>query len=214
MAGNAEFQDSLSLRELIVNSGTNELFYDGNLDEERAICWTRLSSDGTTFTLAVSNGFDIWRATFEKQDLIAQRELSELDNLKKFLDVIKYAFDSLSVSLVKVGNKIILQCCGQKTTLNFDLFEAKINDRKAELQYMLFHLTDRVKELKKSLTEANDALEIGRQKEKSGSEMQGFGFEPIRKSGPSVNLRRKQQGSSLLNPNSKKAKRAKGISFE
>ncbi|CAB4023310.1 PAXX isoform X2 [Paramuricea clavata] len=210
----AEFQDSLSLRELIVKSDTNELFYDGNLDGERGICWTRISSDGATFILAATNGFDIWRATFEKQDLIAQCELSELEDLEKFLYIIKYAFECLSVSLVKVGNKIILQCSGQKNTLNFDLFEAKINDKKTELRYMVFHLTDKVKELRKSLTDANDAIEMGRQKEKHGSETQGFGFEPVRKGGPSVNLRRKQQGSSLVNPNSKKAKRAKGISFE
>ena len=130
------------------------------------------------------------------------------------MDVIKYAFDSLSVSIVKVGNKVILQCCGQKTTLNFDLFETKIHDRKAELQYMLFHLTDRVQELKNSLKEASNALEKKQQKDKDGSEMQGFGFEPARKTLPSLNQRRKLQGSSLVNPNSKKLKRAKGISFE
>ena len=203
---------SLPLQELILSSGTNELFYDGNLDGERLICWTRLSN--ARFILAATNGCDIWRATFDNQDLLAQCEVNEVDNLEKFLDVIKYAFDSLSVSWVKVGNKIILQCCGQKTTLNFDLFEAKIHDKKADLQYMLFHLTDKVKELRNSLTEANNALEKEQQKDKNGSEVQGFGFEPAWKSLPSVSQRRKLQGSSLVNPNSKKSKRAKGISFE
>ena len=203
---------SLPLQELILNSGTNELFYDGNLDGERLICWTRLSNN--TFILVATNGCDIWRATFENQDLLTQFEQSEVENLEKFLDVIKYAFDSSSVSVVKVGNKIILQCCGQKTTLNFDLYEAKIYDKKAELQYMLFHLTDKVKELENSLTEANNALEKEQQKDKDGSEMRGFGFEPARKTLPSLNQRRKLQGSSLVNPNSKKSKRAKGISFE
>ena len=203
---------SLTLQELIVNSGTNELFYDGNVDGERVICWTRLISD--TFILAATNGFDIWKATFEKQDLSTQCELSEVENLEKFLDVMKYAFDSSSVSLVKVGKKIILQCSGQKTALNFDLFEAKINDKKSELQYMFFHLTDEVRELKKSLTEAKDELEKGRQTDQDGSTEQGFGFEPARKAVHGVNQRRKLQGSSLLNPNSKKAKKAKGISFE
>ena len=203
---------SLPLQELILNSGTNELFYDGNLDGERLICWTRLSN--TAFILAATNGCDIWRGTFENQDLLAKCELSEVENLEKFLDIIKYAFESLAVSLVKVGNKIILQCCRQKTALNFDLFEAKIHDKKAELQYMLFHLTDKVKELKNSLTEANNALEKEQQKDKDGLEMQGFGFEPARKTLPSINQRRKLQGSSLVNPNSKKSKRAKGISFE
>ena len=203
---------SLPLQELILNSGTNELFYDGNLDGERLICWTRLSN--TALILAATNGCDIWRGTFENQDLLAKCELSEVENLEKFLDIIKYAFESLAVSLVKVGNKIILQCCPQKTALNFDLFEAKIHDKKAELQYMLFHLTDKVKELKNSLTEANNALEKEQQKDKDGLEMQGFGFEPARKTLPSINQRRKLQGSSLVNPNSKKSKRAKGISFE
>jgi hypothetical protein len=203
---------SLTLQELIVNSGTNELLYDGNVDGERVICWTRLISD--TFILAATNGFDIWKATFEKQDLSTQCELSEVENVEKFLDVMKYAFDSSSVSLVKVGKKIVLQCSGQKTALNFDLFEAKINDKKSELQYMFFHLTDEVRELKKSLTEAKDELEKGRQRDQNGSAERGFGFEPARKAVPGVNQRRKLQGSSLLNPNSKKAKKAKGISFE
>jgi hypothetical protein len=203
---------SLTLQDFIVNSGTNELFYDGNVDGERVICWTRLCSD--TFILAATNGFDIWKATFEKQDLSTQCELSEVENLEKFLDVMKYAFDSSSVSLVKVGKKIILQCSGQKTAINFDLFEAKINDKKSELQYMFFHLTDEVRELKKSLTEAKDELEKGRQRDQNGSAERGFGFEPARKAVPGVNQRRKLQGSSLLNPNSKKAKKAKGISFE
>ena len=215
MAAKSEkVQDNLLLREIIENSNTNRLFYAGNLDSERAICWTRLSNDGATFTIAVSNGFDIWRTTFEKQDLLGQCELSEADDLETFLSIIKYAFDSLGVSLLKVGNKVILQCCGQKTTLNFDLFEAKINDKKSELRYIMFHLTDTVKELKNSLKETNEALEIQQQKGEDSTNVQGFGFEPVRKSGMTGNLRRKPQGSSLLNPSSKKSKRAKGINFE
>ena len=214
MATCLESPDNISLQEIVVNSGTNELFYDGNLDGGRAIGWTRLINNGSTFVLAASNGFDIWRTTFEKGDLIAQCELSELDNLESFLDCIKYSFESSTVTLVQVGSKVILQCPGQKTTLNFDLFEAKINDKKTELRYMLFHLTDKVKELKASLKDVNEKLEIGRQKEKDLSDTQGFGFEPVRKGGPSVNRKQKLQGSSLVNPNSKRSKRPKGINFE
>ena len=83
-----------------------------------------------------------------------------------------------------------------------------------QLQYMLFHLIDKVKELKHSLKEANNALEKEQQKDNYGLEMQGSGFEPARKTLPSLNQRRKLQGSSLVNLNNKKSKRAKGISFE
>lgn len=210
MAANTE----LSLQELAVNSGTSELFYEGSLSEDRAICWSRLSKDGSTYILAASNGFDIWRATFDKQELIFQCEINELQDLPTYMEILKYAFENLTVSLVKVGSKVILQCDGLKSTLNFDLFEAKIIDKKAEMRYMLFHLTDKVKELQKLLTEANDVLELRRQNHKDGSDIQAFGFEPVRKSGMSANLRRKPQGSSLVNPNSKKTRKAKGISFK
>ena len=214
MAASLASADNISLQEIVVNSGTNELFYDGNLDEGRALSWTRLTNKGSTFVLAASNGFDIWKATFEKIDLIAQCESSGLDSLAIFMDCLKYSFDSSTISLVRVGSKVILQCTGQKTAINFDLFEAKINDKKTELQYMLFHLTDKVKEMKASLTEANEKVEMARQKEKDISDIHGFGFEPVRKAGPSVNRKQKPQGTSLVNPNSKKSKRPKGISFE
>ncbi|XP_028393947.1 uncharacterized protein LOC114518200 [Dendronephthya gigantea] len=204
----------LPLREIIANCGAKEFFHDGNLDGDRAVCWARLSNDGASYIIAASNGFDIWRVSFEKYDLVTQYESSEVDNLEKFLDVIKYAFESSTLSLVKVGNKVILHCPGEKNSLNFDLYEAKINDKKSELHYIMFNLTDKVKELRKTLTEANEALEMGREKERNSSDNQEFGYEPARKSRQGMNLRRKPQGSSLVNPSSKKAKRAKGISFE
>lgn len=204
----------IPLCDIITNCGAGEFFYDGNLDGDRAICWARLSNDGAAYILAVSNGFDVWRVSFEKHDLVTQYESSEVDDLEKFLDVIKYAFESSTLSLVKIGRKVILQCPGEKTSLNFDLYEAKINDKKSELRYIMFNLTDKVKELQKTLTETNEALEMAREKERDSSDAQGFGFEPVRKSRQGVNLRRKPQGSSLVNPSSKKAKRAKGISFE
>lgn len=209
--------DSMPFREFIVKSGVSELFFEGECDSDRAICWTRLSSDGETWILAVSNGSEIWRAIFEKEDMDTQCTRSGLENIDEFLEVIKDCFEEKTVSMAKVGSKIIFECRGTKTTIKFDLYESKINDRKIELRYILFHLTDKMGDLRKSLAEVNEVLEGERRQEKnqaaSGLENRSFGFEPARKAGQGSNLRRKQ-GHSLVNPNSKKAKKAKGISFE
>lgn len=206
----------MPFREFIVKSGVNELFFDGECDSERAICWTRIASDGGTWILAVSNGSEVWRAIFEKKDVDTQCEISGLENIDEFFDVVKNCFEEKTVSMVKVGSKVVLQCPGGKSIINFDLYESKINNRKAELRYILFHLTDKMGDLRKSLAEVNEVLEGERRQEKiqaSGLENQSFGFEPARKAGQGPNLRRKH-GHSLVNPNSKKAKKAKGISFE
>lgn len=206
----------LPFRELIVKSGVNELFVDAKCDDERVICWSRLAADGGAWIINVSNGNDIWRTNLERQDLETLCEISGIATSDEYFEIIKNCFENETISMVKVGNKIVLQCPGRKATVNFDLYESKMNDRKAELHHILFHLTDKINSLKRSLVDVNEALEGERRKGKdrgSGLENQSFGFEPTRKSGQGANVRRKH-GHSLVNPNSKKTKRAKGISFE
>ena len=60
-------------------------------------------------------------------------------------------FESGSISVAQIANKIAITVGTGIPSLCYDLFEAKASERKTELQTILFRLADRVSQLTEQL---------------------------------------------------------------
>lgn len=96
--------------------------------------------------------------------------------------------------------------------LSFDLFEAKVVEKKIELQNLMFRLADKVTDFEQKLDTANTRLENLQAKGAASSGLVGFG--DGRKNAQQKGSPIKKTGMSVINPGSRKRKAPKGVQFK
>ena len=98
--------------------------------------------------------------------------------------------------------------------MEFDLFEAKAAERKAELQSVLFRLAEQTCTLEAKLSAANQSLEKLRAQKTSASGMSTFLDLGSKKVGGQDKAKPRKTGMSVVNPASRKRKAATGVVFD
>lgn len=163
--------------------------------------------------ISASDGVDVWHLQLDQEQLDSHKELAEVDKYEVYFARFRSEFESGSISLAQLANKITVTVGIGISPLCYDLYEAKASEKKTELQTILFRLADRVSELTGQLKVSSDSLErLKNQKDGSAAGSSIFDIPP-KKTGQAPPVKRKQ-GHSLVNPGSRKLKPAKGVQFD
>ncbi|XP_070551979.1 uncharacterized protein [Ptychodera flava] len=202
-----------SAKQLATEAEVDSLHATVNSGIGKLLCFTSCARHDDTWTLHVTDGIDVWRLELDHSELDSHRELSNITNFDAFFGKIKSAFESGDLTAATHGHKTTLTCGKGSTTVTFDLYEATASKRKSDLQGVILHLADLATRLSKDLKDAKDSLETAnKQKASSTSTVSGFYDSTAgHKTGQKV---QKKKGRSLLNPDSKRVKVAKGVNFE
>lgn len=121
------------------------------------------------------------------------------------------------MTLSESGDKISLSLNGQElTTVDLQLPEATLADKKKELQVILFHLTDKLAETEKSLKAAETKVETLEKKvTKTSAGKSVFDMTAdVKRKKTAQKAPPKAPGMSVINPGSKKRTAPKGVQFD
>jgi hypothetical protein len=112
-----------------------------------------------------------------------------------------------------IGVKMTVTIGSGSSALTFELYESNALDKKTELQSVLFRLAEKSTDLENKLEKATNDLNI--LKKSKGDGPSGIGdLVDFSKGGKNTGkMPTKQPGMSVVNPNSKKRKVAKGVDF-
>ncbi|XP_077985308.1 protein PAXX-like [Glandiceps talaboti] len=202
-----------SAKQLAIEAEVDTLHATVNSGSGKLLCFTSCARHGDTWTLHVTDGIDVWRLELDKTELDSHRELSNINNMTAFLNKIKSAFESGDLNISLQGHTTTLTAGKGATALTFDLYEASASKRKTDLQNVLMRLADLATMLNTELKKTKDDLDTANKHKGSGSSSVAAFYDPsaTQKTGQKIP---KKKGRSLLNPDSKRVKVAKGVNFD
>ena len=108
------------------------------------------------------------------------------------------------MQVTQIGVKATLTVGTGAKSQTFDLYEAKANVKKTELQTVLFRLAESATDLETKLEQANKKLET--MKQQKAPNLVGGLFDMDKKKKGQPKAQPKQAGMSTINPSSKKRK--------
>jgi len=121
------------------------------------------------------------------------------------------------MTISESGDRINLSLNGQElTTVDLQLPEATLADKKKELQVILFHLADKLTETEKSLKAAETKVEMLEKKLTNTSAGKSV-FDmtsDVKRKKTAPKAPPKAPGMSVINPGSKKRTSPKGVQFD
>ena len=137
-----------------------------------------------------------------------------LKQLRWLFSAYRNGFTSGELSIARLGTKLTLTVGKGSSAMEFDLFEAKAAERKAELQTVLFRLAEQTCTLEAKLSAANQSLEKLRAQNTNASGMSTFLDPGSKKVGGQGKAKPRKIGMSVVNPASRKRKAATGVVFD
>ncbi|XP_067825667.1 protein PAXX [Heptranchias perlo] len=181
---------------------------------QRYLCYTRPSPHN--INLCVTNVVDVWSTGFNPEKLEEHKSAHGVKTTEEYHTRTREAFQQAAVSLTVLDNTIILKLSQDDLGLTFDLYKLPICEAKAEIQSVMFHLVDQVRDLQNQLkaSEESNALNFEKTMQRT-QRMFLADFDSKRKrNGSSPVAKKRLVGESLINPGSKRTKASTGVSFE
>ncbi|XP_011684244.1 protein PAXX [Strongylocentrotus purpuratus] len=183
-------------------------------ESAKYLCFT--SCDKDTWIIHVTDGTDVWRLAMDYLQLESHRDLAEVTTYEAYFLRFRNAFRVGDLTVTLQNHKVLLTVgSGSNGAISYDLYEARANEKKADLQRALFYFAENCSELEKRLAAKEEEL-ASVKKQRSNATDQGNmlkDFEMKKHTGSQAKMV-KQPGLSIVNPSSKKRKAAKGVDFD
>lgn len=184
---------------------------------QRYLCLSRAQA-GTDARIHVTNGNEVWKTdpieeALEDWDAVRNVTLCDL------VDKLREKFQNSAPVLDVQGSIASLSFQVDSGKVTLDLLKLPVSEARAQVQEMLFDLSDRVRSLETLLKDCQSsvATSISPVKETQKNHLllipdinarrKGFG-------GSSAQVKKRLPGESLINPGCKSKKAAKGVDFE
>ncbi|XP_041475000.1 protein PAXX-like [Lytechinus variegatus] len=182
-------------------------------ESTKYLCFT--SCDKDSWILHVTTGIDVWRLAMDSSQLESHRDLADVTTNEAYFLRFSNAFRAGDITVTLQNHKVLLTVGSGPNALSYDLFEARADESKADLQRALFYFAEYSSNLKKKLTAKEEELALLKKQRTSTTDQGNIlpDFEMKKQSGNQPKIV-KQQGLSIVNPSSKKRKAAKGVEFD
>ncbi|XP_040260791.1 protein PAXX [Bufo bufo] len=182
---------------------------------QRYLCLCRVQT-GTDLRIHVTNSNEVWRTdpieeALEEWDAV--RNVTSRDLVSK----LREHFQSSPPLLEVQGSIASLSFQVDSGKFSLDLLKVPISEARAQVQDVLFHLSDRVRSLEALLKDREDSAAPSVSPAKQSQRNQLLLIPDVRKKGfggSSSQVKKRLPGESLINPGCKSKKAAKGVDFE
>ncbi|XP_062504142.1 protein PAXX-like [Corticium candelabrum] len=176
------------------------------------VCYTRQHEQLIWF-LVLTDGIDVWRTEVNEEYVERHRGEVHCADISALIQEIRQAIVTCQLVVDRQADRLSLSI--GHWPLHFDLFEVSSSERKTELQHFIFWLADLSTDLKARLQVANSKIEELSQKQKMSETAAAAAlYEPEAKKRSKQPKLKRQVGTSLINPSSKKKKSAGGVVFD
>ncbi|XP_076021252.1 protein PAXX [Genypterus blacodes] len=169
------------------------------------LCYTRRKSG--VFSISLTDAADVWSTDYTEDSLSEFRQKFALNSTEDYVLKLRLACDSGTVSVVLHDTSAELRVGSSPGDLSVTLPRMEGPQTTEELRELLFRMADG---LTQSDSGSASVSPVKNQYRRPAE------FEPRRQqnSGPSVTVKKRLPGHSLINPGTKKKRQATGVAFD
>ncbi|XP_071981595.1 protein PAXX [Engystomops pustulosus] len=184
---------------------------------QRYLCLTRIQT-GTSTRIHVTNGNEVWR-TDPVEEALEDWDAVRNVTSRELVDKLREKFQNSAPVLDVQGSIATLTFQVDSGKVTLDLLKLPISEARAQVQEVLFDLSDCVRSLEAQLKdrEGSAAASASPVKQSQRNHLLLIpDVDPRKKGlgGSSARVKKRLPGESLINPGSKRKKEAKGVDFE
>uniref|UniRef100_A0A3B1K0R8 PAXX non-homologous end joining factor n=1 Tax=Astyanax mexicanus TaxID=7994 RepID=A0A3B1K0R8_ASTMX len=176
-------------------------------DRSKYVCFTQRRAGG--LSLGLSNGEDVWKADVSEESLSQMKKSFSLKSTEDYALKLKGACRSGSAFVSLQEDGAVLHLDSEPADLNVSLSKLTDLEGRSELKDLLFKMAD-------SLTQLDAAGATPTSSPIKSLQKKGTGFEPRKQqsSGPTVAVRKRLPGDSIINPGTRRKRAATGVDFD
>uniref|UniRef100_UPI0037E8CCED protein PAXX n=1 Tax=Semicossyphus pulcher TaxID=241346 RepID=UPI0037E8CCED len=174
--------------------------------QSKFICYTRRKNG--VCDICLTDAAEVWSSEFTEDTLGQFRQKYSLKSTDDYILKLRSACGSGDVSVVVHDSRADLHVGSSSADLCLTLNRLKDSQARAELKELLFRMAD-------SLTQPDSKCASPSVSPVKTHQRRHAEFEPRQQNGaPSVTLKKRLPGASLINPGTKKKLRATGVAFD
>lgn len=176
-------------------------------DRSKYVCFTQKKAGG--LSIGLSNGEDVWRADVSEESLSQLKKRFLLKSTEDYALKLKGACGSGSAFVSLQEDGAVLHLDSEPADLNVSLSKLTDLEGRTELKDLLFKMAE-------SLTQLDAAGSTPSSSPAKSLQKKNTGFEPRKQqsSGPTVAVRKRLPGDSIINPGTRRKRAATGVDFD
>ncbi|KAI4880960.1 hypothetical protein NFI96_013714 [Prochilodus magdalenae] len=175
-------------------------------DRSRYVCYTQKRAEG--MSVGLSNGEDVWTADLSEESLSQLKKTSSLKSAEGYILKLKGACRSGSVFVSLQEDSAVLHLGSEPADLNVSFSKLPDVEGRTELKDLLFNMAERLIQLD-ATGDTSSSSPVKSPHKKSA------GFEPRNQNnGPTVAVRKRLPGDSIINPGTRRKRPATGVDFD
>ncbi|XP_019957901.2 protein PAXX isoform X1 [Paralichthys olivaceus] len=175
--------------------------------QAKHLCYTHRRNG--LFHICLTDAADVWSTEYAEDTMNEFRQKFALKSTEDFIHKLRSACVSGNASVVIHDTRAELQVSSRSGDLSVSLSRLQGPQATEELKELLFRMAD-------SLTQLDSKVRPPSLSPVKNHQRNHTGFEPRQQQncGPSVAVKRRDPGASLINPGTKKKMQATGVAFD
>ncbi|GAA6098806.1 protein PAXX [Tachysurus ichikawai] len=175
-------------------------------DQSKYVCFTQKKPAG--INIGLSNGESVWKADLAEETCLSQfKKKLPLKSTEDYALKLKSACRSGSAYVSLQEDKAVLHLSPEPADLSVSFTKLTDHEGRTELKDLLFKMADILMQQDSTGTSSSSPIKTQQRK--------GMGFEPKRQpTGPTIAVKKRLPGDSLINPGTKRKRSATGVAFD
>ncbi|XP_066509893.1 protein PAXX-like [Hoplias malabaricus] len=174
-------------------------------DRSQYVCFTHKKAEG--IGIGLSNGEEVWKADLSEESLSQFKKKLSLKSTEDYALKLKGACKSGSAYVSLQEDSAVLHLGSDSAELSLSFSKLTDHEGRTELKDLLFKMAD-------SLTQLESADSTPTLLPVKSLHKKNTGFEPRNQNnGPTVTVRKRLPGDSLINPGTRRKRPATGVDF-
>ncbi|KAG1958434.1 protein PAXX [Pimephales promelas] len=176
-------------------------------DQSKYVFFTQKRSAGDT-NIGFTNGEDVWKTHLSEEIVSQLFKKFALKSTEDYTVKLKCACKTGRAFVKLQEDSAVLHLGSEPTDLSLSLSKLTDSEGRTEVKELLFKMADNLQQLESQ--GASSSFSPVKNPQKKSSE-----FEPRKQhTGPTVAVRKRLPGDSLINPGTKRKKPATGVAFD
>ncbi|XP_055055042.1 protein PAXX [Misgurnus anguillicaudatus] len=176
-------------------------------DQRKYVFFTQ-NKPGRDINIGFTNGEDVWKTHFSEEILSQFMKKFSLKSTEDYTLKLKCACKAGSAFVSLQEGSAVLHLGPEPTDFSLTLSKLTDSEGKTEVKDLLFKMADSLTQLENAGTAASFSPFKSLQKRNTEFELRN------RPSGPTVAIRKRLVGDSLINPGTRRKKSATGVAFD